>query len=240
MRTVTRYVMAIFVTVVLAGLALAGCSTGGDQGTGTAVPSEGTPGTPTQGPVEFGARPVNPACSGNQDDPQPGDVICFTDDLDDRLEINTGGTPEQPIVYSGNGDTRVPGIRVEADNVVVQGFISDEAKSTGIFASGENVVVQDNVVTQVNWVGEDVDAIRFFGNGVQILHNPVDDLEGSDESGESHVDGIQTSATSGPGSSNVVIQGNRCEGIRAQCRGRGPTTRLSAALLIAFGYRVPH
>ena len=217
MRTVTRYVMAIFVTVVLAGLALAGCSTGGDQGTGTAVPSEGTPGTPTQGPVEFGARPVNPACSGNQDDPQPGDVICFTDDLDDRLEINTGGTPEQPIVYSGNGDTRVPGIRVEADNVVVQGFISDEAKSTGIFASGENVVVQDNVVTQVNWVGEDVDAIRFFGNGVQILHNTVYDLEGSDDIGESHVDCIQTYATSGPGSSNVVIQGNRCEGIRAQC-----------------------
>ena len=35
--------------------------------------------------------------------------------------------------------------------------------------------------------------------------------------GGSHVDCIQTYATSRPGSSDVVIQGNRCEGIRAQC-----------------------
>lgn len=215
MRNVFRYVIATFVMVVLAVLALAGCTTtGGDV---SDAPSEGTPGTPTQGPVEFGARPVDPDCSGNEDDPQPGDVICFTDDLGEPLEITEGGTPDQPIVYSGNGDTRVPGIRVDADNVVVQGFISEEAESTGIFVSGANIVVQDNVVTQVEWTGNDVDAIRFFGDGARILHNTVYDLEGSDDIGESHVDCIQTYATSGPGSSNVVIQGNKCEGIRAQC-----------------------
>ena len=101
---------------------------------GAAVPSEGTPGTPTQGPVEFGARPVNPACSGNQDDPQPGDVICFTGELDEPLEITVGGTSDAPIVLLGwwFGD-RVPGIDVSADNVVVQGFISSGADSTGIW-----------------------------------------------------------------------------------------------------------
>ena len=43
------------------------------------------------------------------------------------------------------------------------------------------------------------------------------DLEGTSEIGDSHVDCMQTYATSQPGSSDVLIQGNRCEGIRAQC-----------------------
>ena len=42
---------------------------------------------------------------------------------------------------------------------------------------------------------------------------------------DSHVDCIQTFAVDLPGSSNVVIQGNRCEGIRAQClMAEGPDT----------------
>jgi Right handed beta helix region len=120
------------------------------------------------------------------------------------------------VVYSGDGRTRVPGIRSTADHVVIQGFVSDGADSTGIFASGEGVTVQDNTVTRVRHTDEDLDAIRFFGNGSRVLHNSVHDLEGS-AIGSSHVDCIQTYATSRPGSSDVVIQGNRCEGIRAQC-----------------------
>jgi hypothetical protein len=55
-----------------------------------------------------------------------------------------------------------------------------------------------------------------------VLHNTVHDLEANDVE-DSHVDCIQTYATSGPGSSDVLIQGNRCEGIRAQCLiGEGP------------------
>jgi hypothetical protein len=111
----------------------------------------------------------------------------------------------------------VPGIQVRADNVVVEGFVSRGADSTGIWVQGENITVQDNEITQVNFTGEDLDAIRFFGDGTKILNNRVYDLEGTSDVGDSHVDCIQTFATSGPGSSNVLIQGNRCEGIRAQC-----------------------
>jgi len=111
----------------------------------------------------------------------------------------------------------VPGIVVDADNVVVQGFVSEGADSTGIWASGKNVTVQDNLVTRVRWTGDDVDGIRFFGDGFRVLHNTVRELEGTSEIGGSHVDCMQTYATSQPGSSDVVIQGNRCEGIRAQC-----------------------
>jgi hypothetical protein len=133
------------------------------------------------------------------------------------LKISTGGTDGAPVVYSGDGRTRVPGITSTADNVVIQGFVSDGADSTGIWASGSHVTIQDNEVTRVRHTDDDLDAIRFFGDGVKVLHNTVHDLEGTSDIGDSHVDCMQTYATSRPGSSNVVIQGNRCEGIRAQC-----------------------
>ena len=156
-------------------------------------------------------------CRGAADDPQPGDMICFSGALDHSLKITVGGTPGAPIVYTGGNNTKVPGIRVEADNVVVQGFVSDDADSTGIWAKGSGVTIQDNTITHVRWTGQDLDGIRFFGDGSRVLRNTVTDLEGTDDIGGSHVDCIQTFATSAPGSSDVVIQGNRCEGIRAQC-----------------------
>jgi hypothetical protein len=163
-----------------------------------------------------GVRPVHPACKGNADAPRPGDVICFTSALSSPLKISVGGTDTAPIVYSGNGSTRVPGITAEADNVVIQGFVSAGADSTGIVANGKNVTVQDNTITQVRHTDDDLDAIRFFGDGAKVLHNWVHDLEGN-APGDSHVDCMQNYATSQPGTSNVVIQGNRCEGIPAQC-----------------------
>jgi hypothetical protein len=163
-----------------------------------------------------GVRPVSRKCRGSADGPQAGDIICFSGTLDAPLAIEVGGTPGNPVVYSGDGRTRVPGIRSTADHVVIQGFVSDGADSTGIWASGTGVTIQDNTVTRVRHTDEDLDAIRFFGNGSRVLHNFVHDLEGSTIGG-SHVDCIQTYATSRPGSSDVVIQGNRCEGIRAQC-----------------------
>jgi hypothetical protein len=173
--------------------------------------------TAPAGNAPAGVRPVRPACRGNAGSPSPGDVICFTGDLDAPLKISKGGTATAPVVYSGNGSTRVPGITANADNVVIQGFVSDGADSAGIYASGRNVVIQDNTVTNVKHTDDDLDAIRFFGDGSKVLHNFVHDVEGSSDIGGSHVDCMQTYATSRPGSSDVVIQGNRCEGIRAQC-----------------------
>jgi hypothetical protein len=193
-----RRLVTVLVFGLVAGVGLSGC-------------------TSASPPVGGGAPVVATECRGDADDPQPGDMICYSGELDDPLKITRGGTPETPIIYAGGGSATVPGIRVEADHVVVQGFISDGADSTGIWASGEGVTVQDNVITRVRWTGEDVDGIRFFGDGFRVLRNTVRDLEGTDDVGDSHVDCMQTYATSGPGSSDVVIQGNRCEDIRAQC-----------------------
>jgi hypothetical protein len=198
--------MALLVAVV----GLAGCS--------SPSPAPATPAAPP--PVwdgTVGPRPVRPDCHGDPAAPVPGDVVCFTDDLDEPLTITVGGTADAPIVYSGNGGTTVPGIRAEADNIVIQGFVSDGADDTGIWAAGTNVTVQDNTITQVRYTSNDVDGIRFFGDGARVLHNVVRDLEGTKDVGDSHVDCMQSFATSRAGSQNVVIQGNRCEGIRAQC-----------------------
>ncbi len=188
---------------VLMSTGVVACTT---SGTPTAAPSLTLPSAPPPAPT---------ACLTPDQTPAPGDAVCFSGELDEELKISSGGTADAPVYYHGNG-TVVPGIRVEADNVVVEGFVSRGADSTGIVADGENITVRNNEVTQVDYAGDDVDAIRFFGDGTQILNNRVYDLEGNDVE-DSHVDCIQTFAVDGPGSSNVVIQGNRCEGIRAQC-----------------------
>lgn len=203
--------LTMWAAIIAVTLTLLGCSTAtpAPRSNAAAVAAPQWDGT-------FGARPVNPKCDGSLDNPHPGDVICLGD-MEQPLDITVGGTPTAPVTYSGTGTTRVPGIHAEADNIVIQGFVSDGAKDTGIWVSGENVTVQDNTITQVKYNDNDLDAMRFFGDGAKILHNTVHDLEGSSDIGESHVDCIQTFATSRPGSQNVVIQGNRCEGIRAQC-----------------------
>jgi hypothetical protein len=190
---VVRRVLGILVALLMSAGVVAACSSG---------PSAPTP-------------PVQRGCLAPDDPPAPGDVVCFSGELDEPLEITAGGIEGAPVTYRGDG-TVVPGIRVEADNVIVEGFVSSGADSTGIVANGENITLQNNEVTQVEYTGDDVDAIRFFGDGARILNNRVHDLEGNDVE-DSHVDCIQTFAVSGPGSSDVVIQGNRCEDIRAQC-----------------------
>jgi hypothetical protein len=170
----------------------------------------------TSAPPPGGSSVSDRPCVDPVGRPAPGDVVCFSGRLDEPLKIDAGGLPDAPITYRGNGSV-VPGIQVRADNVVVEGFVSRGADSTGIWVQGTNITVQNNEITQVRFVGEDLDAIRFFGNGTKIIGNRVHDLEGTEDIGDSHVDCIQTFATSGPGSSDVLIQGNRCEGIRAQC-----------------------
>jgi hypothetical protein len=180
-----------------------------------ACSTSGTPAPARPADLPAAPPPAPERCLAPDETPAPGDAVCFSGELDDELNITTSGTPDAPVYYRGNG-TVVPGIRIKADNVVVEGFVSKGADSTGIVANGENVTVRDNEITQVEYAGDDVDAIRFFGDGAQILNNRVYDLEANDVE-DSHVDCIQTFAVELPGSSNVVIQGNRCEGIRAQC-----------------------
>ncbi len=163
--------------------------TPGTPGTVTTPTSDGTP----------GARPVT--CDPNQG------MTCVAES--GELDITEGGTPEAPKIYSGNGQTPVAGINVEADNVIVQGFLMEGAD--GITATGNNITIQDNTIR--NPSSHDGDGIRFFGDNIEILHNLV---SGTDNS-LGHADCMQTFATSTPSSSNLLVEGNRCEKIANIC-----------------------
>lgn len=112
----------------------------------------------------------------------------------------------------------MPGITVRADNIVVEGFTATHADSTGIWASGNNITLRDNDISTVSRAGEDVDAIRFFGDHITISHNRAHDVWANpDQGGHPHVDCMQTFAHSEPASSHVLIDANKCEGLTSQC-----------------------
>ena len=180
----------------------------------------GTPPTTNAGGADAGApgvRPVTSTCthsSSGSEVPaaQPGETVCFTGELPDRLVIDQGGTSDSPITYSGNSQATVPGITARADHIVIEGFVVAGADSTGIWASGTNIVIRDNDISAVNRAGDDVDAIRFFGDHITIAHNWAHDVWANPEAGgRPHVDCMQTFAHSEPASSHIRIEANKCD-----------------------------
>ena len=153
-----------------------------------------------------------------------GDVVCLTGRSTDPLTITAGGAPGSPVVYSGGGATAVRGIRVTASNVVVQGFVSTDADSVGAQLQGDGIVFQDNTISHPVNTGDDTDGIRFFGDDISILRNTVSDVDdgadcGAEGCGDGpHPDCMQTWYSDRyPTSSRVVIDGNRCAKVAAQC-----------------------
>src|ERR1044072_1970861 len=106
MREEWTWKIRISVAVVAAALVLAGCSAG-------TSPTSGWSGDAVTG------APAAPECRGDADDPQPGDVICYSGELDEPLEITVSGTTDAPIVYSGGGSATVPGIDVGGGHSLV-------------------------------------------------------------------------------------------------------------------------
>jgi hypothetical protein len=185
---------------------------------------------------DAGVRPlsgVNCTVTADVDslpDSTPGDVVCLTGNLSDRLEIREGGTADAPIVYSGGGTATVNGIDVIADNVVVEGFTSTDAKSMGAALQGNNITFQDNTIRHPVNAGDDTDGLRFFGDGIKILHNTITDINDGADCDENgcgdgpHPDCMQTYySDSNPTSSDITIEGNHCDNAASQCLiGEGP------------------
>jgi hypothetical protein len=133
-------------------------------------------------------------------------VICITENQGSRLDVE-----RSDIIVDGLGHT-VPGIRVEADNVTIQNFRVTAAASTGIWVRGDGITVRNNDITQVYYDGDDVDAMRFFGDHINILYNAAYDIVMGDK-GDAHVDCAQTWASPTYGSSSdILIEGNECWG----------------------------
>jgi len=142
---------------------------------------------------------------------KPGDTVCFTGALPKRLEIRGGGSDTAPVTYSGMGSATVPGVTARGSNIVLEGFVSKGANDNGFYVSGKNITIRDNDISQVSITTDDVDAIRFFGDGITIAHNDAHDIWANPGAGGApHTDCMQTYAHSEPASSNVRIEGNKC------------------------------
>jgi hypothetical protein len=209
-------------------------------GTGATPPTTGTPssdtpatgaapaGTPATGAAPAGPaaadaaaqapgrRPLTSSCTVQANgesvpNVKPGDTVCFTGSLSQRLEIKGGGSDTAPVTYSGMGTATVPGITARGSNIVLEGFVSKGARDNGIYVSGNNITIRDNDVSQVSIGDDDVDAIRFFGNGITIAHNDAHDIWANEGAGGApHTDCMQTYTGSEPASSDVRIEGNKC------------------------------
>ena len=90
-------------------------------------------------------------------------------------------------------------------------------------ARGRNIVFLDNLIVHPIYTGDDTDGIRFFGDHIKIVQNTIADIsEGSTARRR-----VRRRAASGlpavwysdnyPTSSDIVIEGNRCEKAAAQC-----------------------
>ena len=112
----------------------------------------------------------------------------------------------------------------------VEGGEDDDAESMGALLNGNNITFRDNTISHPVNVGDDTDGLHFFGNNISIVHNTIKDVyDGShcDQNGcgdGPHPDCMQTFYSDQyPTSSDVTIEGNRCEDIAAQCLiGEGP------------------
>jgi hypothetical protein len=160
----------------------------------------------------------------------PGDVVCLTGETSSRLTIKAGGTPSAPITYHGGGDATAAGIDVTADNVVVEGFTSKDGKNQGARLEGDNITFRDNRIDHPLFAGDDTDGLRFYGDDITIQHNTITDVSDGSDCGDDgcgngpHPDCMQTFySDTYPTSSNVTIEGNRCDDIASQCLiGEGP------------------
>jgi hypothetical protein len=143
----------------------------------------------------------------------PGERICVTGDIPDRLEVKKSGTEQAPIQIIGNGQSVVKGITVDASHVLVEGFQVLDAKAPGIQVTGDDITVRNNTVKRPT--GDDYDGLRFFGNNIKILHNTISDINPG--STDAHADCMQTFTSDRPSSEDVVIDGNKCEKIKNIC-----------------------
>jgi hypothetical protein len=177
----------------------------------------------TSCPASAGTHPVSSPgamsvrCTRHVTDPrrlrsaEPGDVVCIDKTAaGERLVITKGGTPGRPITYAGRGQA-VGGITIEADNVIVDGYVMNGPEAPGVEMTGDDITLRNTTITRPR--GGDGDGLRFFGDNIEILNNRISGT--SNRYG--HADCMQTFASDTPPSRGVLIEGNRCEDIDNMC-----------------------
>ncbi len=97
----------------------------------------------------------------------------------------------------------------------------DGTDGTGIRIEGQGITLRDNTISgSVKRESRDADGVRFFGTAIRISGNTIRDISDDGyvpEESKPHTDCFQTFDDDSPVTYDVVISGNTCADVDAQC-----------------------
>jgi hypothetical protein len=90
--------------------------------------------------------------------------------------------------------------------------------TVGIWIEGQQIEVSHNTVSDILARDNgDADGMRFFGNGHRITENTITDISARGYANPPHPDCFQTYDDNSPPTFDVLIAGNTCRNVDAQC-----------------------
>lgn len=134
---------------------------------------------------------------------------------DEVLLQGTGITVRDTVVRN----TRYGGIVCLscADSAILDNTVT-RAATIGIYLSGQRITASGNTVSAtVPRDSGDADGVRFFGNGHRITGNTIRDISAAGYGDPPHPDCFQTFDNDRPPTFDVVVSGNICHNVDAQC-----------------------
>jgi hypothetical protein len=116
-------------------------------------------------------------------------------------------------------DTQQGGITCHpCTDSIVESNTMRHVATNGIDITGQRITVRDNTISDTVPVhGGDADGVRFYGNGHRITGNTVSDISAEGYASPPHPDCFQTLDNGKPATFDVVISGNTCRNVDAQC-----------------------
>jgi Right handed beta helix region len=123
------------------------------------------------------------------------------------------------IRHSTVHDTQMGGITCErCQSSVIESNTVQHVDTVGIWIDGQQIEVSHNTVSgTLARDNGDADGMRFFGNGHRITDNTITDISASGYANPPHPDCFQTYDNDSPPTFNVLIAGNTCRNVDAQC-----------------------
>jgi hypothetical protein len=116
-------------------------------------------------------------------------------------------------------DTQRGGITcAPCEDSIIESNTVRHVATAGIWISGQRITVSHNTVSAtVARDNGDADGMRFFGNGHRITGNTITDISADGYANPPHPDCFQTYDDNSPPTFDVVITGNTCRNVDAQC-----------------------
>lgn len=116
-------------------------------------------------------------------------------------------------------DTQRGGITCErCQGSIIESNTVQHVDTVGIWIDGQRIEVSRNTVSDILARDNgDADGMRFFGNGHRITENTITDISARGYGNPPHPDCFQTYDDNSPPTFDVLIAGNNCRNVDAQC-----------------------